>query len=67
MARMDEKRDIRQIDSFTVHDSDTGEECWVGVRAIGEKVLLAISRQSNGDLEITLTTAEAKRLAQSLS
>jgi hypothetical protein len=57
----------RQVDAFTFRDSDTGEECWVGVRVVGGQLLLTLSRQSNGDVEVPLGRAEAERLARALT
>jgi hypothetical protein len=58
--------DSRQIDSFSVRDRDTGEECWVGVRVVAGNFLLTLSRASDGDVEITLGPAECRRLAAAL-
>ncbi len=57
----------RQVDAFTFRDIDTGEEFWVGVRVLGGKVLLALSRQSGGDVEIPLGESEVQRLARALT
>jgi hypothetical protein len=57
----------RQIDSFTFRDADTGEEFWVSVRVLGGKVLLALSRQSDGDVEIPLGESEVQQLTRALT
>jgi hypothetical protein len=62
-------REPRYTRNRFVHDARPrrGEECWVGVRATSTTILLAVSRQNDGDIEISLTTADAKRLAKALS
>jgi hypothetical protein len=57
----------RQVDTFPFRDPDTGEDCWAGVRVVAGKILLALSRSSDGDVEVTLSEPEARRLAQAIS
>jgi len=58
---------ITQIDAFTFTDPDTGEECWAGVRNAQGRILLALSRRADGDVEVTLNEQYARRLAQALT
>ena len=57
----------RQVDAFTIRDPDTEEVCWVGVRIVGGRLLLAVSRQADGDVEVQLSRSEADRLARALT
>ena len=54
-------------DAVTRPDPETGEDCWVGVREVRGRRLLAISRQADGDVEGSLGLVEAARLARALT
>ena len=56
----------REIDAFTFWDPETGEESWVGVAVVGERLMLAL-RQLEGDVQMSLGRLEAERLARALS
>jgi hypothetical protein len=58
--------DIHQIDAFSILDPDTDGECWVGVRSFRGRLLLALSRRDDGDVEVSFGHADAERLANAL-
>ncbi len=55
-----------QVDAFTLSEPETGEECWAGVRVVQGQVLLALSRMSDGDVEVALSHENVRRLAHAL-
>ena len=50
------------IDSFTVSEVNSTDECWVGVYTSDADVLVAFSRKSDGECEISLREQEVRRL-----
>jgi hypothetical protein len=55
-------------DSISFRDPDTGEECWVGVRIAKGRILLAISRRTDGDVEVPITDDnDVNRIINALS
>ena len=57
---------VRELDAFEFRDADTGDQCWASVRLIDRKLMLALSRRSDGDVEVPLSREEAQRLARAL-
>jgi len=54
------------IDSFTVSEVDSTDECWLGIYTIESIVSLVVSRNLDGDVEVSLREQEAQRLIAAL-
>ncbi len=49
---------------FSFTDVDSGDEGYVGVRAIKDGVGITLSLKGNGDIEVFLPTEDANRMAR---
>jgi hypothetical protein len=54
------------IDSFTVPEADSADECWIGVYTVESEVLVAVSRKSDRDVEVSLREQDVRRLIAAL-
>ena len=57
----------RQIATITLKDEETDETCIVTVSTLGQRVGIGLSRERNGDVEVYLSTADARTLHAALS
>ena len=57
---------MNPIDSMTFREADSGEECFIAVRADATKISLALSREHDGGVEVFLDRSIAKRIARAL-
>ena len=58
---------MEPIATIRFMEVDTREACVVIVRATFGGVAIALSRESNGDLEVMLPAAQARELSEALS
>ena len=54
------------VDGFTFAEPASSEQCYVGVRARDGQVLLALSRRTDGDVQVGMPLPEAERLVRAL-
>jgi len=52
--------------NFTFSDPSDGDEVWVGVRSVEGGTSLALSKKSDGDLEVVLPPDAVARLVAAL-
>ena len=60
MACMDET--LAQFGGFSFQEPGTGNECWTSIRAGQGQVILALSRKSDGDIEVAFELRDAEKL-----
>ena len=58
---------MTSIGSFEFRDADSGESAWAGVRMAGDSVALALSLESDGDIEVVLSGDDCMQLVKLLS
>ena len=51
-----------QFGGFSFQEPGTGNECWTSIRAGQGQVILALSRKSDGDIEVAFELHDAARL-----
>jgi len=57
---------MSQVASINFVDKDSGDEAWIGVRAIGEIVGLAVSLKKDGDIAVFFTPKELDLIVAAL-
>jgi hypothetical protein len=57
---------MTQIASIKFIDIDSGDEAWMGVRAVGEVTGLGLSLMKNGDIEVFMRVSELDQLIEGL-
>jgi hypothetical protein len=50
-----------QFGGFSFQEPGTGNECWTSIRAGQGQVILALSRKSDGDIEVAFELRDAER------
>jgi hypothetical protein len=60
MSCMDET--FVQLGGFSFQEPGTGDECWTSIRVGQGQVILALSRKSDGDIEVAFELRDAERL-----
>jgi len=55
------------IATIRFQELETGEDCVAIVQSSSGKIALALSRKSDGDVEIVFTTAQTSELIQALT
>jgi hypothetical protein len=57
---------MTQVASIKFIDVDSGDEAWIGVRAVGKVTGLALSLMKNGDMEVFMQVSELDQLIEGL-
>jgi len=57
---------VKDIDTIRFTETHSGEDCLVIVRARCDAVALALSRASNGDIEVLLNSSQTSQLVDAL-
>jgi hypothetical protein len=58
---------MKEIETLRLHDSFSNEECWVMIRACREAVAFCLSLPSDGDLEVSLSKEDCRKLIAALT
>lgn len=58
--------ELREVDTITFREPESDVECVAIVRAGGSSVTLALSRQDDGDTEVTFAPEALRRLLVAL-
>ena len=58
---------MKPIATIRFQESETDEECLVIVRAAPGSIVIALSRKSDGDVEVALSEVEAREVVRALS
>jgi hypothetical protein len=57
---------MKPIATIIFQEVGTGEECVVFVRAESGSIAIALSRKSDGDVQVVLPTVQARELSRAL-
>ena len=60
MGCMDET--LVELGGFSFQEPGTGSECWTSIRAGQGQVVIALSRKSDGDIEVAFELRDAEKL-----
>jgi hypothetical protein len=56
-----------QVGDINLKEPDSEGECWIGLRGNSSSLILAVSKKSDGDVEVAMAPADAAKLIELLA